>query len=63
MSKRAQLKPNTTEVPSNIQTFLERFYTLLDGESPQAAKEWSEMFEENGQFIAAGQTQKGRKGT
>lgn len=63
MYQLAQIEPNVDKIPSNIQKFLENFYLLLDGESSQAAKEWSGMFEENGEFIAAGETQKGRKGT
>lgn len=62
MNKLSQLDPSIERLPSNIRNFLKKFYNLLDGESSKAAKEWSEMFRENGQFICASKTQTGRKG-
>lgn len=64
MNKPAQLlELDVGNMPSSIKNFLEKFYNLLDGESSGGGKEWSEMFEANGKFIAAGEIQEGRKGT
>ncbi|KAL4809828.1 hypothetical protein BDV18DRAFT_156210 [Aspergillus unguis] len=40
--------------------FINKFYTLLDGESPQAAKEFSEMFTEDAEFVTPVGTVKSR---
>ncbi|KAL4901212.1 hypothetical protein BDW74DRAFT_160498 [Aspergillus multicolor] len=40
---------------------INNFYTLLDGESPQAAQEWSDMFDQDGEFVTPVSTLTGRK--
>ncbi|RDW67485.1 uncharacterized protein DSM5745_09351 [Aspergillus mulundensis] len=44
-----------------ILQFLKNFYTLLDGETLQAAQEWSDMFDEDGEFVTPAQTLTGRQ--
>ncbi|BCS21854.1 nuclear transport factor 2 family protein [Aspergillus puulaauensis] len=46
--------------PDAVQV-IERFYTLLDAETPEAAKEMSEMCTEDAVFITPGQSFKGRQ--
>ncbi len=41
---------------------IDRFYSLLDAETPEAAKEMSQMCTEDAVFITPGQTFKGRQG-
>ncbi|KAL6229565.1 hypothetical protein BDW75DRAFT_249563 [Aspergillus navahoensis] len=40
---------------------VQQFYTLLDGESPQAAKEWGDMFADDAEFVTPVQTLRGRQ--
>ncbi|KAL4814641.1 hypothetical protein BDW67DRAFT_186440 [Aspergillus spinulosporus] len=41
--------------------FIQQFYTLLDGESPEAAQEWSDMFADDAEFVTPVQTLDGRQ--
>ncbi|CBF87109.1 predicted protein [Aspergillus nidulans FGSC A4] len=41
--------------------FIQQFYTLLDGESPEAAQEWSDMFADDAEFVTPVQTLGGRQ--
>lgn len=41
---------------------IERFYILLDAETPEAAKEMSQMCTDDAMFITPGQTFTGRQG-
>jgi hypothetical protein len=42
--------------------FIQQFYALLDGESPEAAQEWSDMFADDAEFVTPVQTLGGRQG-
>ncbi|KAL4995225.1 hypothetical protein BDV10DRAFT_188251 [Aspergillus recurvatus] len=44
-----------------IMQLIQQFYTLLDGESPEAAKEWGDMFADNAEFVTPVQTLGGRQ--
>ncbi|KAL4913965.1 hypothetical protein BDW62DRAFT_205017 [Aspergillus aurantiobrunneus] len=47
--------------PPAVKQFVERFYGLLDGESPQASEELTAMFDEEAEFITPVVTFKGRQ--
>jgi hypothetical protein len=46
-----------------VREFFARFYTLLDGETPDAAIAWSDSFTKDGEFHFPGQAYTGRAGT
>ncbi|KAL5042032.1 hypothetical protein BDW71DRAFT_190710 [Aspergillus fruticulosus] len=46
---------------STLMQFVQQFYSLLDGESPQAAKEWGDMFADDAEFVMPVQTVNGRQ--
>ncbi|KAL4745657.1 hypothetical protein BDW72DRAFT_198451 [Aspergillus terricola var. indicus] len=41
--------------------FIHQFYTLLDGESSEAAQKWSDMFADDAEFVTPVQTLDGRQ--
>ncbi|KAL4928159.1 nuclear transport factor 2 family protein [Aspergillus undulatus] len=43
-----------------IMQFVHTFYRLLDGESPEALKEWGDMFDEDAEFVTPVTTLNGR---
>ncbi|KAL4972855.1 hypothetical protein BDW66DRAFT_143324 [Aspergillus desertorum] len=46
---------------NTIMQFIQQFYTLLDGESSEAAKDWGDMFADDAEFVTPVQTLDGRQ--
>ncbi|KAL2784420.1 hypothetical protein BJX66DRAFT_88310 [Aspergillus keveii] len=46
--------------PEAVRKFFARFYTLLDGETPDSAVAWSDSFTKDGEFHFPGQAYTGR---
>ncbi|BCS30007.1 nuclear transport factor 2 family protein [Aspergillus puulaauensis] len=48
-----------SHVPSHIKTWVDRFFQLLDGYTPEAARQWAELYTPDGVFEAFGQSFRG----
>lgn len=51
-----------SHVPSHIKTWVDRFFQLLDGYTPEAARQWAELYTPDGVFEAFGQSFRGPEG-
>lgn len=51
-----------SHVPSHIKTWVDRFFQLLDGYTPEAAQQWAELYTPDGVFEAFGQSFRGPEG-
>ncbi|KAL2852076.1 hypothetical protein BJY01DRAFT_244690 [Aspergillus pseudoustus] len=45
----------------SVKDFFQQFYTIIDGETPEAAIKWSNSFTEDGEFHFPGQIYTGRE--
>lgn len=48
--------------PYHVKVWVDRFFQLLDGYSPEAAEQWAQLYAPDGVFEAFGQTFKGKDG-